>query len=90
MQPHVTLAALVRDATFRLPGGVGTRGDIVRLFCQSQYVRAGVTEDRASMVRFLNRASCFPFVANSAHFTRLLFGYAAGQCRYGPTSSAGH
>ena len=35
---HVNLLSLVRDAACRLPGGVGTRPDVVQLFLESAYV----------------------------------------------------
>ncbi|XP_044747867.1 nuclear factor related to kappa-B-binding protein isoform X2 [Coccinella septempunctata] len=40
----VTILSLVRDATARLPNGEGTRGDIVELLKQSQYISAMATD----------------------------------------------
>lgn len=36
----VSILSLVRDSVARLPGGIGTRADVTRLFCESQYVVA--------------------------------------------------
>lgn len=36
----VNILSLVRDSMARLPGGVGTRADVTKLFCESQYVTA--------------------------------------------------
>lgn len=36
----VSILSLVRDSVARLPGGVGTRADVTKLFCESQYVVA--------------------------------------------------
>lgn len=40
----VTILSLVRDATARLPNGEGTRGDIVELLRQSQYISTMATD----------------------------------------------
>jgi hypothetical protein len=34
---QVTILSLVRDSAARLPGGLGTKQDVVTLFRQSQY-----------------------------------------------------
>jgi hypothetical protein len=39
-----TVLALARDAASRLPGGVGTRADIVVLIRDSQYIREGISD----------------------------------------------
>lgn len=41
----VTILALVRDATARLPNGEGTRADICQLLKDSQYIREQTESD---------------------------------------------
>ncbi|KAJ8533961.1 hypothetical protein K7X08_007285 [Anisodus acutangulus] len=47
---HFTVLCLVRDATARLPGGVGTRADICVFVRDSQYIVEDITDLQVSQV----------------------------------------
>ncbi|XP_023007320.1 uncharacterized protein LOC111499854 [Cucurbita maxima] len=48
--PHVTILCLVRDATARLPGSIGTRADVCTLIRDSQYVMEDVSDAQVNQV----------------------------------------
>jgi hypothetical protein len=50
----VTVVALVRDACSRLPGGVGTRGDVLRLLRDSQWWISSGTKSLARELQVLS------------------------------------
>ena len=49
-----TLPALVADAVARLPGGVGTKSDIIANLTASPFVRPGITFDSKELVNMIN------------------------------------
>lgn len=48
--PHVNVLCLVRDAAARLPGSIGTRGDVCTLIRDSQYIEEDISDAQISLV----------------------------------------
>ncbi|CAL5334844.1 unnamed protein product [Camellia sinensis] len=48
--PHVTVLCLVRDATARLPGSMGTRADVCTLIRDSQFVVDEISDSQLNQV----------------------------------------
>ncbi|KAI4385524.1 hypothetical protein MLD38_003539 [Melastoma candidum] len=48
--PHVTVLCLVRDATARLPGSIGTRADVCTLIRDSQFIVEDVSDAQVNQV----------------------------------------
>ncbi|RRT42981.1 hypothetical protein B296_00042385 [Ensete ventricosum] len=48
--PHVTILCLVRDATARLPGSIGTRADVCTLLRDSQYIVENISDAQVNQV----------------------------------------
>ncbi|KAL6987509.1 hypothetical protein U1Q18_013253 [Sarracenia purpurea var. burkii] len=48
--PHVTVLCLVRDAAARLPGSIGTRGDVCTLIRDSQFIVDGISDAQVNQV----------------------------------------
>ncbi|KNA25061.1 hypothetical protein SOVF_009940 [Spinacia oleracea] len=46
----ITILTIVRDAAARLPGGIGTRGDVAVLVRDSQYLVKGISDEQMSQV----------------------------------------
>eukprot|EP01127_Copromyxa_protea_P014774 TRINITY_DN4168_c0_g1_i1.p1 TRINITY_DN4168_c0_g1~~TRINITY_DN4168_c0_g1_i1.p1 ORF type:complete len:662 (-),score=118.66 TRINITY_DN4168_c0_g1_i1:109-1866(-) len=59
---HINLLSLIRNASSRLPGGVGTRADVSQLMRDSQYVKEGCPDKKLNQVVSggLDRLQSFP------------------------------